>query len=555
MIRNAPALNLARTRRRFLSACASIGRWLPVVIGVGYLVLLLARMGPTLDAIYTNGDVASAPYIGELYPHAPPGATLTLGQYPWYSTLWFELATRQIPFHRTLWEVGPWLFSLLGIALLGWSTARVAGRWAGVLVATVLACAGSALLPIQVSGAFHGAAVVHACILDTFLVLLVIGGGSIGGRFAHAGVSVAVAALTAVGLATDKVLYPAGVVPFAVAGIALVFLTPRRIGLRIAITTAAVAALAVAGAQVVTAAMDARRIVPGPFPITFASWGGLASNVGNLVQSIAKLFGGDLNGSEPGFRSSLAFACALAVAAALWALIRIGRAALAELTRATHELPPSDALRFVHVTFWVLAAALSSAAFIFSSAAESNGGRYVLAAAYATVTLVAIAVAQRGAFARAAFVAGASLVVGASVASLAYRDLDGNPPPIQSDAFAARLASFAESEGLSVGYADFWDAAPLIWKMHERVQIYPVWACDPDPRDGICAVDLLKIDSWYVPRPDTRTFLVLDTRFGPSDPYQTLGQPQEVVKIDTRFTIEVFDHDIARNIGPPALHG
>lgn len=80
-IRNAPALSRARTLQRLLSACPSIGWWLPVVIGVAYLVLLLVRIGPTLDAIYSNGDVASAPYIGELYPHAPPGATLTLGQF------------------------------------------------------------------------------------------------------------------------------------------------------------------------------------------------------------------------------------------------------------------------------------------------------------------------------------------------------------------------------------------------------------------------------------------------------------------------------------------
>src|SRR4029077_11963410 len=104
-----------------------------------------------------NADVAAAPVIGQLYGEAPNSATVILGFLPWYTTLWFELATRHVPFHAALWEVAPWVASVAGIGAVAWATAKAAGRWAGALVAFVLVCAGPALLKIQFAFDYHGA--------------------------------------------------------------------------------------------------------------------------------------------------------------------------------------------------------------------------------------------------------------------------------------------------------------------------------------------------------------------------------------------------------------
>src|SRR5690348_3048270 len=114
---NTTVASFARPLRDLRLLSARLVWWIPVVLGTVYVVILVVHIGPVLGAIYSNGDAAAAPNLGELYPHAPPGATLVLGQYPWYSTLWFELATRHVPFHRVVWEIGPWIFSLLGVAL------------------------------------------------------------------------------------------------------------------------------------------------------------------------------------------------------------------------------------------------------------------------------------------------------------------------------------------------------------------------------------------------------------------------------------------------------
>src|SRR6185437_2693979 len=96
--------------------------------------LLLASFGAIVRTVYANADAVSAPVIGELFSRESAGGTTTLGYLPWYATLWFELATRWVPFHRQLWEVGPWIASVAGILLVAWSTAKAAGRWAGWFV-------------------------------------------------------------------------------------------------------------------------------------------------------------------------------------------------------------------------------------------------------------------------------------------------------------------------------------------------------------------------------------------------------------------------------------
>jgi hypothetical protein len=65
---------------------------------------------------------------------------------------------------------------------------------------------------------------------------------------------------------------------------------------------------------------------------------------------------------------------------------------------------------------------------------------------------------------------------------------------------------------------------------------------------GLCTYPLHEISSWYAPRASTRTFLVVDPRYGPGDPGTKLGGPEKVVSYG-EDTIYVYGYDIAANFG------
>lgn len=484
--------------------------------------------------------------IGELFGQAPHGAVTTLGFLPWYSMLWFELATRWLPFHRVIWEVGPWLASVAGILAVAWATAKAAGRWAGALVAVVLVCAGDRLLPVQIASDLHGTTAVCVCLLDAFLVLLVLRQGRVGGRWMHFGACILICAVTAAGLASDDLLYLAGLLPFLAAGLAALWWQPAPVGRRIAATTFAVAAGAVVGARIAVAAMHAHHVYAATYPLTFARWTDLADHAAQFAQSLVDLFNGDPGGAEVGARSALAVACGAVVVAGAAVAWHEGR----EQVRRLRDRRAGDLAREVHVLFWLLALLLPAAAFVFSSQAAAGKGRYLVSGGYGIVVIAAVALSRRRPLVRAAGVAAASVLVLGSVVALAAHDLVRQSSFPSSD-FASTVEAFAGGEHLKFGYAAYWNAVPLTWDLHGRVQVFPVEACDAP--HGLCRPAAHFISSWYGPRPATRTFLLTDKVFGPPAP-RGLGAPAEVLTIG-RYTISVYDDDIGAAVGPSVAPG
>jgi hypothetical protein len=523
----------------------AIGIRLAVLIAASWFVLLFATFGTVLGTIDWNADVASTLTIGEFFPHVPSGATVTLASYPWYATLWFELVTRQLPFHREIWEVSPWLGSVAAVGLLSWVTAKVAGWWAAGLVALLLVCAGKNLLLVQFAPSEHGTVVWYACLLNAFLVLLVARSGKFGHRWVtHVVLSTLVAAVAAVGTASDKLLYLGGLVPFLLAGLVVARLAARPVGVRIALTTVGVAVGAVVGSRIVVAAMEARDVVAGPYPITFTTTNRLGQNTLDALQSVFALFNGTFEKSPVTARSTLALACAVLTLAALVVAARFAirwtSAVAGRLARGEGEGRES-LLRTAHVSFWLAAAALPLAAFVLTSVAVINSGRYLLSTAYGTVVLVVVAVAGSSATRRAVVTFAACVVAFASVLSLG-RDFDSSP----GDQMARELFPFVEGEGLTYGYGAYWVAVPLTWKSHGRIHIAPVVSCPKAPH-GLCAYYNHTISSWYDARPHVRSFLIVDRRYGPPPPGKRLGGTVEVLDF-AHFSVYVYDYDIASNI-------
>ena len=377
----------------------------PGALLLAWLGLLFASFGAIVEVIYANADISSAPVIGELYPGAPADASTVLGYHPWYSTLWFELSTGWLPFHRQVWEIGPWAASVAGILLVAWSAAKVAGRGAGLLVGVVLLCASQRLLPIQFGSDLHGATAVNACVLGAFLVLLVLRQGRIGRPVTHLLVCTVVTAVTAAGLASDALLAASGLVPFVVAGLTQLHWAPGTTGRRIAVVTSLIAVASVIGAKVAVAAMHSVHVYTGQHTVAFAPFDQLVGNVLHYAQSLLDLFSGDFGGASITARSTLAFACAVAVATGFVVAVRIG---LDQVRRLRQRRPPVTAAREAYVTYWFLALILPSFAFVFSSFAEANLGRYLVASGYAVVALAAVGIAGRAYGVRALAVGAAS---------------------------------------------------------------------------------------------------------------------------------------------------
>ena len=104
----------------------------------------------------------------------------------------------------------------------------------------------------------------------------------------------------------------------------------------------------------------------------------------------------------------------------------------------------------------------------------------------------------------------------------------------------------AADEHLTVGYADYWDAAPIIWSTHFHLRAYPVQDCAPN----LCWSSLHMITSWYAPRPDKRTFLLTNSAEPiPAAPMPNLGKASAVHQIGT-ITMYVYAYDIASRMMP-----
>ncbi len=146
--------------------------------------------------------------IAELFSDRAGGHVIT-SNFPWYSTLIFEEATKWLPAHRQIWELAPLLLALLSIALMSWSALRVAGRWAAALTAVILLCAGPAVLELMFWLTDHTPTWYSPALLAAFLVLLTDSRLSIG-WLPLTVITLFIGAVVGIDLATDKELFAGG---------------------------------------------------------------------------------------------------------------------------------------------------------------------------------------------------------------------------------------------------------------------------------------------------------------------------------------------------------
>src|SRR6185437_11030242 len=110
-----------------------------------------------------------------------------------------------------------------------------------------------------------------------------------------------------------------------------------------------------------------------------------------------------------------------------------------------------------------------------------------------------------------------------------------------------QVERYLDSQGLDMGYSNYWDGAPIMWSSHFHIKAYPVQDCAPN----LCWSYLHMITSWYTTlRPHQRSFLISDAAQAVSSaPTPNLGKPTSVQKIGA-LTVYVYPYDIASRMTP-----
>ncbi len=517
--------------------------------GLANLVVLLIQAHGLVRGLYLNADNASALVLPALAGHAPAGSVVNLGNHPWYEPWWFMRTTAGLPGYRTLWEAAPFLFGLLGIVVVSASAWWALGWLAGLLCGVALLATSETLRGILYVPEAHGAIVLHVGVLGA--ALLIVHRVALHARHEWAvllAVGVPLTAFTAAGL-TDQLLLVSGLVPFVLAPLLCWDRSRSRVWLKVSLFAVVTGVLSVLLGVVLSEIMQEQRVIHAAFPITFVTSEAMLVDLGNLLATFAALGGGAFFGASASGTNLLTFIAGaltlLALAAVLRAVWRWSRAG----ARSSAPLSPRASLRELFIAYWTLVLVIVLVVFALTSVANNTtDGRYLIAAWTAIAALLGIlATTPR---ARTALLVAVALF---GVLNMRSELSSGVTPagPSPSQKMAGAIEHFAIAHDATIGYGGYWEAAPVTWQTHLRVQVRPVVTC-PVPA-GFCPFYASNISTWYAAQPGIRTFLLTDTRAGvPGEvtaPPASLGPPLAGETLGEGYSIYVYNHDIAADIG------
>jgi hypothetical protein len=543
-------------------------QWIPLPLAAAYLLVVLVKFNELVANTYLNADLASAPVIGELFGGSPAHRQVILGNMGWYSTLMFELATRWLPAHRQIWEATPYAMALASAALIAWGASRVAGRRGALVGGVLVLCAGPSTLDALFALNDHSPTWFSLALLAGLLMALERRPAWLATRPLALTVAV-VGVVVGVNGASDPLLIVSGVVPLLIAAATAWTLRPGRSSARAWWWAVACVAIAAVSDLLTHALMRHENVILPQGTIHNQLAGGevVASNFKLWWQSITVLGNGGFYGERLGFSSGLRLTCALLSLAAVAWIVPIAWRELSRVLDARDErakakqgqlaadgddaseiAADTHAARAAWCAYWASSAVLLSASFIFSTSPEDIlSNRYLVGVIYAGAALLAVLM-TRGILTRLAVTAGTAVFALTGVVSLWQGHATtntGNFPTGYTDGLVAKIA---KREHLTVGYAGYWDAAPITWGTHMGVKVYPVSVCDGEKY--LCPFDLHYITSWYVPRANERTFLISDPTQPVAAPaVPSLGTPSAVYHI-AELTMYVYPYDIASRLAP-----
>jgi hypothetical protein len=498
-------------------------QWLPALTAAAYAATVAAMGARIVRELGWDTDT-SAPLV--LAEKLRGSGRVYLPHISTWTSLWFELATRNLPGHRELWQTTPYLFAVFGAILVGWATARVAGRWAGVTAFATALIVGPLALRALFTVAFHVTTPFSACVLALFLVLLDQRRASL--------LVIPVGLLSGANAASDPLLWPAGLIPFAIASAVLAATTRSR---RIAIRAGAMLVLSVAVAVFANALMHSLGYHELGTGQQIASIRSLPGHVVLLGRLTALLGGANYAIAGPYPREPLRALLALLV---LIAAIAPVVAAVTYARRRTEPVTRAYAL------YWGAAVVILAIVFVCTSnAANLGAGSFDYLLTFAPAAGAAVALLSFPSARARALVAAAIAVVGVTNIAGVVHGRAGTPGGLLGT-YERPLVRLLVDKGVTHGYSSYWDAQNLTWQSGMRIFVAPVARCDVQGKQ-LCPLRFSVIASWYRARSGP-SFLIVD----PTAAFVTTPPP--LVRRATasyrfgRLTVYLFTYDLARDI-------
>jgi hypothetical protein len=510
------------------------------------LIALAVQLRHVIGAAYLNADNASGPVIGQLFGAAPAGAHTIVASHGWYWTLLFELATKPFPFHRQLWEIFPYVMALAGALVTTGAVWRIAGRATACLTGVLLVCASPWALFWLMSPVTHGQSWFSISVLGWWLVEISLGTFD---RRPRLRLVLAIAVGVLVGVAaSDPLVLIGGLVPFVIGLLVGCLPSARNSNYRpamLGLGTLIVTAVAWIGIAIVMSVLNVEK-ESGVGLTGLAAGDQIGHNFALWWQSIAVLGNGNFFGMSVTLTSALALVCAALSIGAVLLIPRICRNEIRQLTPLgpTKWATPRRAL----LVFWSVAGVLLSFVFIVGQAPVNiTANRYLIGVIYAVAVVIPVAASQRLS-SEALAVGGTVLVALSGTIAMARGTVVSFTAGLPSDSTISQVEQIAAREQLRIGYAGYWDASPMSWASHFRISVFPVQSCYGGAQ--VCAFFVHTISSWYTPRANLRTFILVD----PTLPYlQTepvvFGKPVATYHIG-ELTMYVYPYDVASRIRP-----
>jgi hypothetical protein len=525
------------------------------LVGLVNLVVLLAQAPALVHSVYLNADNASALVLPALASHAPAGSIVNLGNHPWYEPWWFMRATVGIPGHYGLWEAAPFLFGLLGVAVVA-ACAWWALDWvAGLLCAVALLASSESLRDILYVPESHGAIALHVGVLCG--ALLIVYREALRARPRAAVlllVGIPLVAFTGAGL-TDQLLLISGLGPFMLAPLLCRVRSGAEVWRTVSLFALVTGVLSGLLALLLTHIMQEQHVIHAPFPVSFVDSEAMLQGLQNLVATVASLGGGAFFGEPASGQTLFTFILGALTLLALAAILRVlwrwvesrERASEPHL-RASEPHLRAEGMRELFIAYWGLVLIATIAAFTLTSVSgNTSNGRYLVGAWWAIAALLGVLAstpAARTVLLVAVGLFGALTVRGELVNGVQPAGVG------PSQRVAGVIEHYATAHGATVGYSGYWDASPTTWDTRMRITIYPVTPCAAPT--GMCPFYANNISTWYDARASTRTFLLTDARPGvPSamtSPPKSLGRPLAKAYVGEGLAVYVYNHDIAANL-------
>lgn len=530
----------------------TLATWIPPVTAGGYLLLLFSQVRRLLtDYYHWYPDFVWAPILARDLAANGSGGLINMGEAAHYSSIWFLMLTRDLPFNRAIWQFSPLFFTLMGVLLMAWAARRVAGSWAGLMTLAIGVGAGPAILATTITTGMRS----HTwfAIGATAALLIYFASRAEEGRvWTRIGVGGVAAVFAGVTVASDPLFVVSGLAPL-VGAVTLGWLLIRTDKTRnLALGGWVVAALGIGIGLAINRVMHdlgyRKTLIAEGY--TFVTLDEFLSAAGGFVRDILTLTNGNFFGRPVSLLSLASLGMAVLTVGALFVSFVVLKPTLTRVGTQVNQTP-----RTVYVSYWVLVQLATAVAYLLSPISSTVGqsltSRYLVPVFYAISAIVPVWAA--GSFTwRKLSVAGAAtalcLLSAAELMSLPA----ASPEPIRTA--APQIATFLQEEGLERGYGSYRLAHPFTHNVDMAHRTYPVFECRP-PSPELCPFPVNTRSVWYEPEEGVRTFLITDPDAGflalSSPPSQALGEPSRQRRFGSLLVL-VYEYDIASRFAAPA---